>query len=494
MTTLMLDDPTPLMHAKPTATFPTSALPTFLAEMVDAVAEATQTDVAMTGTSALSVLAAMAGGQAEIEPRTGWREPLCLFTATIAEPGERKSAVQAMMTAPLLDAEEVLVSDGEIARQEATTTRDIAIRAAENARSTAGKASGAERDKALAEAISATMAAESIDVPPLPRLLADDVTPEAVAGLLAEQRGRLAIVSAEGGVFDTIAGRYSNVPNLDVFLKGHAGDTLKVDRRGRAPEFIRRPALSMGLMVQPDVIRAIGQNRTFRGRGLTARFLYARPVSRVGHRRADAAPVPATVLEAYNDRIREMAMDLHQWAGDPAVLTMSTEAREALVRLMEEIEPQLDPRTGSLGHMTDWGSKFVGAVTRIAGLLHLATHDAEDAIRVPVSGDTFDRATAIGRYYLDQARAVFREMGADEDTLNAVYLLDRTRGLGAEEVTERDLMRVAQKFRTKADMAPALNRLVDAGWLIPVEITREPGTRGRPPSPSYRVHPATWEA
>jgi replicative DNA helicase len=46
--------------------------------MVRAVAEATQTDPAMAGTSALSALATCAGGHAEIEIRSGWREPLCL--------------------------------------------------------------------------------------------------------------------------------------------------------------------------------------------------------------------------------------------------------------------------------------------------------------------------------------------------------------------------------------------------------------------------------
>jgi hypothetical protein len=39
--------------------------------------------------------------------------------------------------------------------------------------------------------------------------LGADITPEAAASLLAEQGGRLAIISAEGGIFDIIGGRYS---------------------------------------------------------------------------------------------------------------------------------------------------------------------------------------------------------------------------------------------------------------------------------------------
>jgi Protein of unknown function (DUF3987) len=50
------------------------------------------------------------------------------------------------------------------------------------------------------------MVAEAIEVPPAPRLVADDITPEAAGSLLADQGGRLAIISAEGGIFGTGAG------------------------------------------------------------------------------------------------------------------------------------------------------------------------------------------------------------------------------------------------------------------------------------------------
>ena len=62
--------------------------------------QATQTDVAMAGTVALSALSACTGGHAEIVIRGVWQKPHCLHTATIAAPGERKSAVQMTMVRP----------------------------------------------------------------------------------------------------------------------------------------------------------------------------------------------------------------------------------------------------------------------------------------------------------------------------------------------------------------------------------------------------------
>ena len=88
----------------------------------------------MPGVSALSVLSACTGGHAEIEIRGGWREPLNTYTATIAVPGERKSAVQRHMVRPLFDVEMRLAAAGEVKRFEAQALRDTAMKAAERQR------------------------------------------------------------------------------------------------------------------------------------------------------------------------------------------------------------------------------------------------------------------------------------------------------------------------------------------------------------------------
>ena len=58
------------------------------------------------------------------------------------------------------------------------------------------------------------------------RFTADDTTPEQLAVLLGEQGGAISVFSPEGGVFEHMAGLYSDkhATKLDVYLKGHAGD------------------------------------------------------------------------------------------------------------------------------------------------------------------------------------------------------------------------------------------------------------------------------
>ena len=105
--------------------------------------------------------------------------------------------------------------------------------------------------------------------PPVPfRLLADDITPEKLATEICNQGGRLAIMSAEGEIFYVLAGRYQKggAPNLNVVLKAHAGDSFRVDRRGRS-EHVDQACLTLGLAVQPDVVSGLMSQPTFRGRG-----------------------------------------------------------------------------------------------------------------------------------------------------------------------------------------------------------------------------------
>jgi hypothetical protein len=487
--------------------FPVDALPTVFARKIAELAEATQTDPAMAATSALSVLSACAGGHASIQIRHGWREPLCLYTATIAAPGERKSAVQASMVRPLHDAEADLGMAGELTRLQqqdalelAKKKVDLLNKDAVNAAAAAARPGATDNDKKDAEqaaqaARDAKTAMREIKVPVVPRLLADDITPEAAATLLADHGGRIAIISAEGGIFDTLAGRYARTVNIDVFLKGHSGDPIRVDRQGRAPQHIPSPALTLGLMVQPRIIETIAANRDFVGRGLLARFLYAQPVSKVGSRTIGAKPVDSLTDLDYGSAVKNLAGDMAGWVGDPAVLMLDPFAEVTVRRIEEAVEPTLacDGELASPSTLTEWGSKYVGAVVRIAGLLHLAEH-GEAGHSTPIEAATIRAAERIGGYFKATAINVFTRM-ADPDVVDAVYLLGRVGSLDVDEVSERDVFTASSRLRfpTVAAMKPALDRLVEHGYLIPQEQTKKSGG-GRPPSPRYKVHPTSAKA
>jgi hypothetical protein len=482
-------DPIPLTQPMVLPPFPVDMLPAQVAAMVRTVAEATQTDPAMAGTCVLSVLSACTGGHAVIEIRGGWIEPLHTYHATIAASGERKSAVQKLLVTPVLDVEQDLVVKGVAERLEAETRKHVADSAAEKAKRAAANAANTDNwDSAMADAIGAAQIAASIDIPVPPRLVVDDITPEAAGTMLAEQGGRMAVISAEGGIFDIIAGRYSgNIPNLDLWLKGHSGDPFKVDRKGRDPEYVRRPAVTLGLMIQPSVLSAVAANRQFRGRGLLARILYAYPTSKVGRRAIAPASPDEEVVQVYEEHVRTLAAGLAKWAGDPAVLTLTPTAHEAMVTIETAVEPTL-AGGGELATLADWGSKYCGAVARIAGMLHLSTLGPDAGPRAAVTAQTILAAHRIGEYFKACAINAFTEMGADPVVADAVYLWGRIKHLGQVVVSERDLHRACPtRFQKKETLLATIDRLVDNGYLAPIPVPQQ-RTKGRPASPTYQVH------
>jgi replicative DNA helicase len=480
------DLPVPLVGSGPLPRFPAAELPPTLADFVTGLATATQTPPDLPGVMVLGALAGAAGGRAVVEVRAGWREPTNLFLGVAMAPGNRKTAVVQEVTCPLHGAERQAIETAREGIREAQVQRDIAQQRASDAIKAARSLSSDEDvDAKEQEAKDLAAMAEAIAVPAMPRLLADDATPEALASLMAAQGGRIALISAEGGPFDMMAGRYSKVPNLDVYLKGHAGDHLRTDRQGRDGHIIERPALTVAVAFQPGILPKIAASEGFRARGLLARFLFAVPHSFVGYRQIGAAPIPPDVTEKYQHLIRSLVLTLAEWT-DPCILTFSSGANDRLLDLERVLEPQLAP-DAPLGMLADWGSKLAGAVARTAGLLHLA-ENLTTGYREPISEETFLAAARIGDYFLAHAMAAHGLMGADPSVEDARDLLRWIQKLDAPTFSKREAHRANQaRFRRAADLDPGLDRLEDHGWIRRQPIDHD--GPGRPPSPVYEIHP-----
>ncbi len=479
------EQPVPLGRQVTLPEFPTDTLPPWLAQFVKELAVALQTPPDLPGVLSLVALATAAGGRAVVEVRPGWREPLNLFAAVALAPGSRKSGVFARITEPLNVAEQDAIANARPLVVEAATRRKAAQSAADQAAAIAGKCDADNRDEAVSRAVEAAEMAEAVTVPAMPRLLADDATPEALASLLVEQRGRIALLSPEGDVFDQMAGRYSGAPNLAVYLKGHAGDALRVDRKGRPPEHIPAPALTIGLAVQPDVLASLADRPGFRGRGLLARFLFSLPVNNVGRRKSGSAAVTPEASKRYDDELATLVRSLAEW-DDPAAIPFTAEADRVLLAFEERIEPRLGPG-GDLAHIADWGAKLAGAAARIAGLLHLGAN-VRTGWGQPVQAEAVERAITLADYFALHALATFDLMNVDQLIAEARAVADWL--VGREEFTRRDVHRAFEaRFPKVADIDPVLELLEDHGWVRRQEPPPPGEKGGRPPSPVYAVNP-----
>jgi hypothetical protein len=289
-----------------------------------------------------------------------------------------------------------------------------------------------------------------------------------------------------------MAGRYNQNagPNLGVYLKGHAGDLLKVDRRGRPSEYVERPCLTIGLTVQPEVLQGLAGRPGFRGRGLLARFLYSLPPSMVGRRQAGAPPAPQAVTNRYALELQALAASLTRPPDDdPTVLTLDPQGDELLLGLERALEPRLAANSGDLAHLAGWAAKLAGATCRLAALLHLASH-VRDGWAHPISADTFAGALRLADYLIDHARAVFDLMGADPRIDDARWLLDWITRTNQVQFSRRDAHQAARgRFPKATDLEPTLTLLEEHGWLRRVDADPPGPKGGRPPSPRFLVNP-----
>ena len=320
-------------------------------------------------------------------------------------------------------------------------------------------------------------------------LVVDDCSPEKLANLLAQQGGRLALLSAEGDIFELMSGRYSmGQPNFGVFLKGHSGDTLRVDRINRPTDEVASPALTVGLTIQPDVLHSLTQKPGFRGRGLLARFLYSVPQSNIGTRLVGAAPVSSEIQSTFERTVLALAR-LFEPVETTHVLKLSPEASVALRAFEEKVEGLLADGQ-ELGELKDWGGKLVGAVARIAGILHFASRVGDkDPWARPVDESTVVSAIRIGVHLKEEAQTAFQRMGADPAVEAAQKVLRWIEREEKSEFSKRDLHQALRgSFPRVLALSRPLEVLEEHGYIreIAKESTNGPG---RPRSPKWQVNP-----
>lgn len=470
------EDFVPLGSRTALPAFPLASLPGYLADMVAAVAEEMQVPTDLPGGLVLAVLSTAAGGRAEAAIRGTWREPLNVYVAVAMPPGSGKSPVFRVIFAPVFAAEKAM---------RAAAKDEIAARQAERrtalARAEADK-TAAKKPEDMRAAVEAIQMAEEMQVPPMPRLTADDVSPEQASTIMADQRGRLAIVSAEGTFFEVIMGRYSNGrPNVELVLKAHAGDPHQVDRRGRE-ETIERPALTLGIAIQPSMLKDIAAKPQMRGRGVLGRFLFSVPRDFVGDRKITPDVIPDDVMRTYNDTIEALIIRMAEWT-DPAIIPLTPAALKVHTEWRAEIEPRLKQGSGDLESLRDWASKLAGATARLAGLLHLAEHPKQGP-KMPIDESTMRRAVDLARYYAEHAMAAFGVMRAHPmlDDARAVleWIGDR------KEFKPREVHRsLHRRFETADDVTKVLILLEQHGYI---RMAESPSTGGRKPI-VYHVHP-----
>jgi len=478
-------DPIPFNDYSLLPLFPVEAIPRVCGQMVVEVAASCQVDPGLPGCMMLAAISAAIGARVRV-CLNSHTEQGNLYLLSVLGSGNRKSETVSLISAPLYahqkarqDAMIPIIRDAE------NIKRVLEKRLDKLEKKAADTDDPAVRDTILRDCADLLKTIQEHPPPRIPQYLVDNITLEKLGETMADNDERVAILSAEGGFFKIVGGLYNSKgnTNIDLILKAHTGDAWSSDRIGRGSQSMLHPALTLGLAVQPDVLEEIGRNSEFRGRGLSARFLYAWCQSKAGYRTLQASPVSAILTDAYH----RMIISLMAIEGRHE-LTLTPEAQTIWNGFYADVEPLLRPGA-DLQHLVDWGSKLPGAVARIAGLLHFAEHGPE-GIGKPISCESLLKACYLGGYFTEHAKAAFGIMKEDARLAVARKILayiKRHRPQSFKGVHLFDYTSLA----CMDEITPGLTILIERGYIREIGKVnlKKPG---RPTSQAYEVNPKVF--
>lgn len=513
--------------SEPPPLWPWEALPPSLRHMGEAIERTFNVSAEMAGAAVLGVASIALGNKARVMLKRDHKQFGNLFFMTGADVAAGKTPVTKAAQAPLVEWQRERREDWQRACREWEACKAVAearIRGLEDQakRYATGKAEDIEPE-ALQRDI-ARLKDQIGDRPPEPVLFCADATSEALGRRMQERAGAIGVLSGEARKILAIAkGRYVEGGDIDLWLAGHAGDYLRVDRSAKdKPSYeIAEACIAAAIMTQPDSLQSLGDCEALRESGFLARWLYLIPAHNRGAYPVES--VPADVAEGYGQTIRAL-VDLPLTAFDdgtpaPHLVTLHGTAFERWRAYHDATLREIgETRETKPGSYLQWLSKLAEHVARVALLFHACRH--VEGARLGEIGTEIEDAIRLAEALKVHARRAFALMGADADTARARKVwtwLDRNRGKlrelreaerlpGAEAVKAKDVHRYeVAGVRNSGEAEAVLLLLADKGYLQAVDVRPpagkaqrlfylrppdpEPPAAGETPRPIFPIHP-----
>lgn len=456
--------------------FPIHTLPKSLKDYVKNISDNLATPIEMGVLAELAIISVCLQGKVFIQVKSDYKESTNLYVLIIAEPGERKSPLLKILSAPLYKYEKITNKE----RRKKLLEDEMKIKQLQK------KQEEFEDDSDYEKVIKVQLKIDELSKRKtrLLRLTTDDFTIEALTSLLAENDGKMSVISSEGGMFNNISGRYSNKSSFETLLKAYTGDTIRVDRKGRDAELIESALLTILLMAQESVLEGIMSNGDLRGQGFLGRFLYCKPISPMGTREYDTPSLNHKIITEFNTILVNL-LNIEC----VNVLTLSDEANKVCKEFFEWLEPRL---INELNDIRDWASKLHGTAIRIAGILHcIENNGIGDSI---IRKTTMENARDIAMYFIEHAKMAFSIMGTHEDVIKAKFVLHKLETINVKEITKRDLYILCRSryFKRAEDINETLDLLEEHGYIRQKEVIVS-NTVGRKPSTVYTLNSVHFE-
>ena len=483
--------PEPLRRpTPPPEPYPITELGPILAPACESLRRVIQAPDAVCGASLLAAASLAVQGLTDVH-NDGRMHPLSLWFLTVAESGERKSAVDVEAMQPAREHEKALsvAYAAAFAAHEAELEQWNAER--ECAKAKAKKSSGAGLADALRKLGPAPPA------PLLPKLTVADFTAEGLAKLLAIGRPSVGAFTDEAALVfgghgmtkETVtrtAGTLSKLWDNGTLDRIRAGD-------GAIKLYGRR--LALHLMAQPIIAERALSDDVLAGQGFLARCLLAWPESTAGSRsyRAENLREDPAMIQ-YRARLTTLLQEPLPIAEGqrnelaPRALKLAPDAVTVWRGVHDAIEAQLKPG-GRYATVRPWASKAPEQCLRIAGVLTLI--EGTDAS--VIEAGTIERAAELTLWHLNEAARLAGTAELSPEVRDAEALLEwchATGRTGQKMLHSGAALRLGPaRVREAETFRHAMVELERAGWANKIEGGAE--LDGRHRRNVWRIVPAS---
>jgi len=483
--------PEPLSAAlPPSKPYPVEQLGDILCGAAQALHETIKAPLALCCQSVLAAAAFSAQSHFDVVLPWGDRKPLSLFLLTVADSGERKSAIDDVVLGAAKAQERLEMASYafEFEYYEAELMKWKAASEAANKKASRAKTQAAT-DCAQNEAHEAGPKPKA---PIMPLRFVTDPTVEGLYKLLVTAQPSIALFSDEGGLL--IGGNALNSENalktMARWCKLWDGSPFDRVRAGDGSGCLYGRRMAMHQLAQPEVMQKLLGDRMANGQGLLARCLVAYPESTIGKRHITAFENPKerrevkrlfAVLKTLAEAMPRTGEGNPQEL-DPVELPLNAEAQRMAINAVNQFE-DLMAAGADLSELRDRTSKALENACRIAGVLSVIENGM--AAR-EISEKHLERGLILMQWYLAEALRLQSAAIVPQSVLDAEALSKWLASRGIQKYTARTILNKGpNQLRSKARLDAAVKELVAAGY----HAANEPGTPidGKPARLSWRV-------
>ncbi len=466
--------------------FPIHVFPEWLRIMISEISIDLQTPLDLAGCLALAILSLAAGKKYVVRIKESWKLMTNLYIAISMESGTGKTAMFNKMIKPIEEWEQKK-------RKEVSVTRKIFLEEKDMLRvrlKSLKKSYAKSADEDKSEVSKVTRQLLDLNIPNLPQLTTTDATQEGISLLLSQHYGKIGYFSSEGQDFVSIAaGRYSkkSESNVDVYLNGYSGQTIKINRadRTREPIIIYEPLICIGLCMQPCTQAKMWAIEDFRDRGLLARFLWSVPKDLVGKRVMDVPPVKVDTLNRYNSNVAKLLEICHTSEHTkPQEINLSDKSRKYLYEYKGQQEPEYLEGGQLNGSIKTWALRLPGKAAKIAGLLKIATDLEDEQPSQYIEISTLKNAIELCDYFLKHYACLCDNVNIKKEESLPSKILNKIETEHLQTFSTRDIYRPLGKSSEETEKALQLLKI--SGF-----VRKNPVTNNKSSGPG-RKHCDVW--